>query len=97
MSIGPIAGLAGSYLQSMISPALRGAGLTSTTSNSTSCSGYRILRSTPKVTQQIAAKLRSAAQTAQVNGSTTAASELNSLATDFASASQNGQLPNVQD
>jgi hypothetical protein len=39
MSIGPIAGLAGSYLQSIISPALRSAGLTSTTSNSTNGAG----------------------------------------------------------
>jgi hypothetical protein len=120
MSIGPIAGLAGSYLQSIISPALRSAGLTSTTSNNTSGVGssqpdngqlspfaqvlntlQQLQQSNPsqygQVTQQIATNLQSAAQTAQANGNTTAASELNSLATEFTSASQSGQLPNVQD
>ncbi len=50
-----------------------------------------------QVTQQISANLQTAAQTAQSNGNANAASELNSLATDFTSASQNGQLPSVQD
>jgi len=49
------------------------------------------------VTQQIATNLQSAAQTAQTNGNTTAASQLNQLATDFTSASTSGQLPNIQD
>jgi hypothetical protein len=120
MSIGPIAGIAGGYLQSIISPALRSAGLTSTTSNSTSGAGasqpdngqlspfaqllntlQQLQQSNPsqygQVTQQIATNLQSAAQTAQSNGNASAASELNTLATDFKSASQNGQLPNVQD
>jgi hypothetical protein len=120
MSIGPIANLAGGYLQSIISPALRSAGLTSTTSNSTSGAGasqpdngqlspfaqvlntlQQLQQSNPsqfgQVTQQIATNLQSAAQTAQANGNTSAASELNTLATDFTSASQSGQLPNVQD
>ncbi|MBZ5726897.1 MAG: hypothetical protein LAP87_18110 [Acidobacteriia bacterium] len=50
-----------------------------------------------QVTQQIATNLQSAAQTAQANGNTTAANQLNQLATDFSKASQSGQLPNIQD
>jgi len=50
-----------------------------------------------QVTQQIATNLQSAAQTAQSQGNTTAANQLNQLATDFTSASQNKQLPNIQD
>lgn len=49
------------------------------------------------VTQQIATNLQSAAQTAQSDGNTNAANQLNQLATDFSSASSSGQLPNVQD
>lgn len=120
MSIGPIASLAGGYLQSILSPALRSAGLTSTSSSSTSGASasqpdkgqlspfaqvlnslQQLQQSNPsqyaQVTQQIASNLQSAAQTAQANGNTTAASALNTLATDFTSASQSGQLPNVED
>lgn len=50
-----------------------------------------------QVTQQIAANLQSASQTAQADGNTTLASQLNQLGTDFSNASQSGQLPNVQD
>jgi hypothetical protein len=50
-----------------------------------------------QITQQIAANLQSAAQTAQSEGNTTAANKLNQLANDFAKASESGQLPNVQD
>jgi hypothetical protein len=50
-----------------------------------------------QVTQQIATNLQSAAQTAQVGGNPTAGNQLSQLATDFGHASQNGQLPNVQD
>jgi len=50
-----------------------------------------------QVTQQIATNLQSAAKTAQSDGNTTEANQLNQLANDFTSASQNGQLPNVQD
>jgi hypothetical protein len=50
-----------------------------------------------QVTQQIASNLQSAAQTAQSDGNTPAANQLNQLATDFTSASQSGQLPNAQD
>jgi len=50
-----------------------------------------------QVTQQIATNLKSAAQTAQANGNTTQANQLNQLAADFTSASKSGQLPNVQD
>jgi hypothetical protein len=50
-----------------------------------------------QVTQQIATNLQSAAQTAQADGNSTAASQLSQLATDFTNASQSGQLPNMQD
>jgi hypothetical protein len=50
-----------------------------------------------QVTQQIATNLKSAAQTAQADGNTTAANTLNQLSTDFTNASQSGQLPNFQD
>jgi len=50
-----------------------------------------------QVTHQIATSLQAAAQTAQSSGNTTAATQLNQLATDFTSASQSGQLPNIQD
>ena len=50
-----------------------------------------------QVTQQIATNLQSAAQTAQADGNTAAASQLSQLSTDFTNASQSGQLPNIQD
>jgi hypothetical protein len=50
-----------------------------------------------QVTQQIATNLQSAAQTAQADGNTVAANQLNQLATDFTNASTTGQLPNIQD
>jgi hypothetical protein len=50
-----------------------------------------------QVTQQIATNLQSAAQTATADGNSTQATQLNQLATDFTSASQSGQLPNMQD
>lgn len=50
-----------------------------------------------QVTQQIATNLLDAAQTAQTNGNSTEAGQLNTLATDFSDASQTGQLPNLQD
>jgi len=50
-----------------------------------------------QVTQQIATNLQTAAQTAQSQGNTTAANQLNQLATDFSNASKSGQLPNIQD
>jgi hypothetical protein len=49
------------------------------------------------VTQQISTNLQTAAQTAAAAGDTTGAAQLNQLATDFSSASQSGQLPNIQD
>ena len=48
-------------------------------------------------TQQIATNLQSAAQTAQADGNTIAANQLNQLSTDFSNASTSGQLPNLQD
>jgi hypothetical protein len=50
-----------------------------------------------QVTQQIATNLQNAAQTAQTDGNSTAAAQLGKLAGDFNSASQSGQLPNIQD
>jgi len=50
-----------------------------------------------QVTQQIATNLQSAAQTAQADGNTVEATQLNQLSTDFSSASTSGQLPNFQD
>jgi len=50
-----------------------------------------------QVTQQIATNFQTAAQTAQSQGNSTAANQLNQLATDFNNASSSGQLPNVQD
>ena len=50
-----------------------------------------------QVTGQIATKLQSAAQTAQTDGNSSAAGQLNQLATDFTNASQSGQLPDIQD
>jgi len=50
-----------------------------------------------QVTQQISTNLQTAANTAQSDGNTKLASQLNQLSTDFSNASQNSQLPNVQD
>lgn len=50
-----------------------------------------------QVTQQIATNLQSAAQTATADGNSTQATQLNQLASDFNSASQSGQMPNMQD
>jgi hypothetical protein len=50
-----------------------------------------------QVTQEISTKLQAAAQTAQSQGNTQAANQLNQLATDFTSASKSGQMPNLQD
>lgn len=49
------------------------------------------------VTQQISTNLQAAAQTAQAQGNTAAATQLNQLATDFSNASKSGQMPNIQD
>jgi hypothetical protein len=49
-----------------------------------------------QVTAQIATNLQTAASTAQSDGNSTQASQLNQLATDFQNASQTGQLPNIQ-
>ncbi len=50
-----------------------------------------------QVTGQIATNLESAAQAAQANGNTSAATQLNALATDFSKASSTGQLPDIKD
>jgi hypothetical protein len=50
-----------------------------------------------QVTQQISTNLQAAAQTAQSQGNTAAANQLNQLATDFGNASKSGHMPNIQD
>ena len=50
-----------------------------------------------QVMQQIATNLQTAAQTMTSQGNTAAANELTQLSKDFSQASQNNQLPNVQD
>lgn len=50
-----------------------------------------------QVTKQIATNLTAAAQTATSAGNTTLASTLTQLATDFTTASQNDQMPSIQD
>jgi len=50
-----------------------------------------------QVTQQVATNLQSAAQTAQSQGNSSVAGQLTQLSSDFTSASQTGQLPNLQD
>ena len=50
-----------------------------------------------QLTQQIAANLQNAAQTATADGNSTQATQLSQLSTDFTSASKSGQLPDVQD
>jgi hypothetical protein len=50
-----------------------------------------------QVTSQISTNLQTAAQTAQTQGNTTLATQLTTLSKDFSTASQSGQLPNVQD
>jgi hypothetical protein len=50
-----------------------------------------------QVTEQISTNLQTAAQTAQSQGNTNAAGQLTQLASDFSTASQSGQLPNLQD
>ncbi len=116
MSISPINNVS-SYLQSVLSSTLQGAGLTTntkasslqSTSDNSQLSPFvqvmntlqQLQQSDPtkyqQVTQQIATNLQAAAQTAQSSGNTTAATQLNQLATDFTNASTSGQLPNIQD
>ena len=50
-----------------------------------------------QVTQQIASNLKTASQTAQSEGNTARATQLNQLSNDFQTASSSGQLPNVTD
>jgi hypothetical protein len=50
-----------------------------------------------QVTQQIATNLQSAAKSAESDGNTTAATQLNQLADDFTKASKTGELPDVAD
>jgi hypothetical protein len=50
-----------------------------------------------QLTGQISTNLQNAAGTAQADGNTQAANQLNQLAQDFSNASSSGQLPNIQD
>ena len=50
-----------------------------------------------EVSRQIAADLRTDAQSAQSEGETTTATRLNQLAGAFATAAESGNLPNLQD
>ena len=89
--------------------AVSGSGSTTQNADSSQLSPFAQLMSTlqqlqqsnpaqyQQVTQQISTNLQSAAQTATSNGNTAAATQLNQLSTDFANASQSGQLPNIQD
>ena len=114
-----------SYLQSVLSSAIQGTGLTnnangnklnaagtnplSLQSDSQQLSPFAQMMSTlqqlqqadptkyKEVTQQIATNLQTAAQTAQSDGNTTAATQLTQLSSDFTNASQTGQLPDVKD
>jgi hypothetical protein len=116
MSISPVNNVS-SYLQSVLSTSLQGAGLTTKTdasslqlpSDNSQLSPFvqvmntlqQLQQSDPtqyqQVTQQIATNLQAAAQSAQSAGNTTAATQLNQLATDFTNASTSGQLPSLQD
>ncbi len=50
-----------------------------------------------EVARQLAANLQTDAQTAQLEGEMTMASQLNQLASAFTTAAVNGELPNFQD
>jgi hypothetical protein len=50
-----------------------------------------------QLTQQIATNLQSESQTAQSQGNSSVSGQLSELANDFTTASQTGQLPNLQD
>jgi hypothetical protein len=123
--MGSINSACSSYLQSVITTALQGAGLTNNTgANTLSTSSATSLALQPdsqqlspfarlmstlqqlqqsdpakykEVTGQIATNLQSAAQTAQSEGNTAAASQLTQLSTDFNTASSTGQLPDIKD
>jgi hypothetical protein len=50
-----------------------------------------------KMTQQISTNLLAASSSAQIRGNSTLAGQLTALSKDFATASQTGQIPNVND
>ena len=115
-----ISNLSSNILQSVLSTALQGTGLTTKTPPN-SATGMRapldnsqlspfiqmmstldqLHQSDPakykQVTQQIATNLQSAAQTAQAEGNSAAASELNQIASHFTNASMTGQFPTIQE
>ncbi len=115
-----ISNLSSNILQSVLSTALQGTGLT-TKAPQNSATGMRapldnsqlspfiqmmstldqLHQSDPakykQVTQQIATNLQSAAQTAQADGNSAAASELNQIASHFTNASNTGQFPTIQE
>jgi HSP90 family molecular chaperone len=107
-----ISSVTSSYLQSVLSSSLLSRNFTATATqkaDSGQLSSFarvanalqQLQQSNPskyrQVAQQIAANLQSGAQAAQSQGNATAATQLNQLTTDFTTASQTGQLPNLQD
>ena len=124
MNVNALSGIAGGFIQSLISTAVGslsspgsatqagGANLSSLLASSDSApslspfaqlfsSLQQLQQQSPakyqQVTQQIASNLQSASQTAQASGDSAQATQLAQLATDFKSASTNGQLPSAQD
>jgi hypothetical protein len=105
MSTSPINNLTSSHLQQILSTASQGTGQSENSQTSPFAQLLSTLQqleeSNPteyqQVTAQIVTNLQSAAQTAIADGNTSAASQLNQLATDFNNASQGGQLPNISD
>lgn len=103
MSTSPINNSISSHLQQILGSASQRASATSSQSDNGELSPFAQLLSTlqqlatqyQQVTAQIATNLQSAAQTATADGNTSAASQLNRLASDFNNASQSAQLPNI--
>jgi hypothetical protein len=113
MSISSITNLSASYLLQAVSSAFKKTGITAKTavpgSDSGTLSPFAQLASTLQqlqqsdpakfadVTSKISTVLQSAAQTAQSQGNSGAATQLTELAGDFTKASQSGQVPNLKD
>jgi hypothetical protein len=105
MSTSAINNLTSSHLQQILSTAPQGTGQSDNGQSSSFAQLLSTLQqleeSNPiqyqQVTAQIVTNLQSAAQTAIADGNTSAASQLNQLATDFNNASQGGQQFNISD
>lgn len=112
-SISFLNNLYSNYIQPIVSPAAQNSSSATAVTSSQTENGQlspfaqlvstlqQLQQSNPaeykQLTQQISTNLKNAAQTATADGDTTQATQLNQLATDFSSASQSGQLPNLQD